>query len=106
MIHVLRFMLFCVTASIATASPAKEAVILLHGMVRTDKSMARMAAALEKEGFVVLNVDYPSRTDTVEPLAAKVISAALSDPKLKDATRIHFVTHSLGGILVRQYLKT
>jgi len=85
---------------------AREAVILLHGMARTDKSMARMATALEQEGFVVLNVDYPSRADTVAPLAAKVIPAALADPKLKDATRIHFVTHSLGGILVRQYLKS
>ena len=89
---------------VSTAS-AKEAVILLHGLARTDRSMAKMAAALEADGFTVLNVDYPSREAKIETLAAQVIAAALADPKLKDASRIHFVTHSMGGILVRQYLK-
>jgi len=68
--------------------------------------MTKMAAALESAGYIVVNVDYPSRTATVETLAETVITAALADPKLAAATRIHFVTHSLGGILVRQYLKT
>ena len=89
-----------------SAGFANEAVILLHGLARTDKSMTKMASALEAEGFTVLNVDYPSREATVETLATKVIETALADPKLKDAERIHFVTHSMGGILVRQYLKT
>src|SRR3982751_2651169 len=87
---------------IASFASAKEAVILLHGLARTDRSMATMASALEAEGFAVLNVDYPSREATVETLATRVIEAALADPKLKDATRIHVVTHSLGGILIRQ----
>ncbi len=91
---------------LASVTSAKEAVILLHGLARTDKSMTKMASALEAGGFIVLNIDYPSREAAVETLATKVIDAALADPKLKDAERIHFVTHSLGGILVRQYLKT
>jgi triacylglycerol lipase len=102
----MRVLLHVLLMTLASTTSAKEAVILLHGMVRTDKSMAKMAAALEKEGFIVLNVDYPSRETTVEPLATKVIPAALADPKLKDATRIHFVAHSLGGILIRHYFKT
>lgn len=96
-------LLFMIATS---AGIAKEGVILLHGLARTDKSMTKMAAALEAEGFTVLNVDYPSREATVEELASKVIAAALANPKLKGAERIHFVTHSMGGILVRQYLKT
>ena len=104
MIHFFRVFL-CFMTCIGIAS-AKEAVILLHGLARTDQSMTKMASALEAEGFTVLNVDYPSREATVEQLATKVIEAALADPKLKGPERIHFVTHSMGGILVRQYLKT
>jgi triacylglycerol lipase len=85
---------------------SNEAVVLLHGLARTDKSMTKMAAALEAEGFTVLNIDYPSREATVEALATTVIDAALANPKLEGTERIHFLTHSMGGILVRQYLKT
>lgn len=83
---------------------AAEGVILLHGLARTDRSMGVMAAELAAEGFVVVNVDYPSREATVEDLAAAVIAPALADPRLADCGSIHFVTHSLGGILVRHYL--
>lgn len=68
--------------------------------------MAKMATALQQEGYTVLNVDYPSRTATIEALAGKVIGDALDNPAVKAAGKIHFVTHSLGGILVRQYLKS
>ena len=88
------------------ASPASEGVILLHGLCRTEKSMAKMATALSKEGFVVLNVEYPSRKSSVEELAGITISQALQAPEIAGVRKIHIVAHSLGGILVRQYLKT
>jgi esterase/lipase len=91
---------------VAEVSTASEGVILLHGLCRTDSSMTIMASALESAGYVVLNVHYPSRKATVETLAETVITEALADPKLATVTNIHFVTHSLGGILVRQYLKS
>lgn len=87
------------------ASMTSEAVILLHGLGRTDRSMARMAFALETAGYDVLNVDYPSRASSIEALAETVLPDALAAPRISLAARIHFVTHSLGGILVRHYLK-
>lgn len=91
---------------LATAAPsiAHEAVILLHGLVRTERSMTRMAQALEDAGYAVTNVGYASRRANIEDLARNVISEALRHPAITNATKIHFVTHSLGGILVRQYL--
>jgi pimeloyl-ACP methyl ester carboxylesterase len=87
-------------------SVASEAVILLHGLARTDDSMAHMAEVLQAEGYAVLNVDYPSREAEIESLAATVIEQALMDDRVMAADKIHFVTHSMGGILVRQFLQT
>jgi triacylglycerol lipase len=65
--------------------------------------MKMMERALAKEGYVVRNVDYPSRTAAIETLSTEVIGDALRSNKLAGVSKIHFVTHSLGGILVRYY---
>ncbi len=79
-----------------------EAVILLHGLARSDRSMNKLEKALAERGYRVHNVAYPSTRDTIRNLAEKAIPPALE--RCADAPRVHFVTHSLGGILVRQYL--
>lgn len=87
----------------AMSVSAKEGVVLLHGLCRTKASMSKMAVALAKAGFEVLNVDYRSRTASIEKLSEAAIGGALASPRLAACSRIHFVTHSLGGILVRSY---
>ena len=67
--------------------------------------MEKMEFKLKDAGFIVLNVDYPSRTAPIETLSEAAIGAALQDPRLKNCSKIHFVTHSLGGIMVRSYFK-
>ncbi len=96
--------LLCFGLSLSLAH-GKEVVVLLHGLARSNTSMSKMASALVAENYDVINVDYPSRTAPIETLAPVVITSVLADAKATRATRIHFVTHSLGGILVRQYLK-
>jgi triacylglycerol lipase len=94
-------------ATVAISSPAfsaPEEVILLHGLCRTSRSMAKMERALTNAGFKVQNVDYPSRTASVQQLADDAIGKAVADCQRDGATKIYFVTHSLGGILVRSYL--
>ncbi len=85
------------------AAPPPQGVILLHGLCRTSLSMRKMENALKDSGFIVLNVDYASRSETIEQLADSVIERAMSDKSLESCVRVHFVTHSLGGILVRSY---
>ncbi|HEY5552198.1 MAG TPA: alpha/beta fold hydrolase [Opitutaceae bacterium] len=98
-------MVACAVAALAPASHASEVehVILVHGLWRSSRSMMPMQEALEQAGFVVLNVDYPSREASIEELSEETIGPAIEACKELGATRVHFVTHSLGGILVRSY---
>ena len=88
----------------SSAFAQNEQVILLHGLCRTSRSMVKMESALTEAGYKVRNVDYPSRSAPIEKLADDAIGKAVSDCKNDGATKIDFVTHSLGGILVRSYL--
>jgi hypothetical protein len=83
---------------------ANECIILLNGLARTASSMNKMEQRLLKEGYKVVNVDYPSRKHEIEELSTLAIKKGLEGCKTYKPTKIHFVTHSLGGILVRQYL--
>jgi triacylglycerol lipase len=91
-------------ACLGAGVQSTENVILLHGLCHTPHSMAKMQRALIQAGYTVHNVDYPSRTAPIQTLADDAISKAIADCRQDGATRIDFVTHSLGGILVRSYL--
>ena len=89
----------------SSAAFAGECVVLLHGLARSSMSMNKMQRELEKAGYVTANIDYPSRDYAVEALAEIAVPEGLATCRAQEGvTRIHFVTHSLGGILVRQYL--
>ena len=78
-----------------------DCVVLLHGLNRSWRTMDKMAESLQQGGFSTANVDYPSSTTTIEQLAPMVVNEGLQKCRQTGATTIHFVTHSLGGILVR-----
>ena len=79
---------------------AQHLVVLLHGLGRTRRSLARMDAALERAGFTTARLDYPSTRGPIEKHAATV--AELLDRV--SVRRLSFVSHSLGGLVVRQLL--
>ena len=88
-----------------SSARASECVILLHGLGRSRASMDKMARALHGIGYAVSNVGYPSRSAPIESLATPTIERGLANCRSNGASKVHFVTHSLGGILVRYYLK-
>jgi triacylglycerol lipase len=86
------------------ATVGSECVILLHGLGRTSRSLSKMANALQASGYKPVNLDYPSRKKTIQDLALETIGHGLSRCAGMQARTVHFVTHSMGGLLVRYYL--
>jgi hypothetical protein len=82
-----------------------ECVILLHGMGRTAASMGKMESELQNKGYTTWNKSYASTEKTIRELAQTHIKSGIEFCKYKNTTQVHFVTHSLGGILVRVYLQ-
>lgn len=81
---------------------SNDCVILLHGLARSDGSMSKLEEVLEAKGYKTVNAGYPSREYEIKKLADDTIPSALE--RCSGTESVNFVTHSMGGILVRQYL--
>jgi len=76
-------------------------VILLHGLWRGWHAMEPLARELHRAGFSTLNIPYPSARLPMEILAERIRREI---EKVADGESLHFITHSLGGIILRMLL--
>src|SRR5258708_3304648 len=74
----------------------RDGVVLLHGISRTARSFRRMLAAIEADG-------YATRSKALQALAEDIHPAIERFEESIEGS-VHFVCHSMGGLLARVYL--
>ena len=84
------------------SAPEEEAVVLVHGLGRSPSSMLILGQRLKWAGYRVTTAEYPSRTAPFSEHLAAV--RGIVEECCSDASKVHFVGHSLGALVIRGYL--
>ncbi|SEO03839.1 alpha/beta fold hydrolase [Bradyrhizobium sp. OK095] len=90
-------------AAVAPADARCDSVVLLHGIGVGPWSLKPLERALQRRGFATLNLGYASRKKPLEALAED-IHAPIAEFAQQCEGAIHFVAHSMGGLLARVYI--
>jgi pimeloyl-ACP methyl ester carboxylesterase len=88
----------------AAGRPATELVILLHGFGGRPVLMSRVARHLRRNNYAVRNWAYRSVRGRISDHSSRLRDELARIAAEGKFDRIHFVTHSLGGIVVRQLM--
>ena len=114
--HTARIALLAVTVLIGHFMPAepvscvtpagdtgRELVVILHGYGRTARHMRYLRAHLAECGYDVYTPTLPTFFRSVDA-CADILDGMLAEQNLDGYRRVHFVGHSMGGLIIRRYL--
>jgi triacylglycerol lipase len=82
-----------------------ETVVLLHGWWSGRMHLAGLARRLRRSGFKVVSIGYPSVRMPLEEIGSRLLGHELAKRIPPDGGNIHFVTHSMGALVLRRHLE-
>ncbi len=80
-----------------------DVMVLLHGLGRTPRSLLGARWWFQRAGYQVLSIAYPSRRMSIADVVQHIVSPTLAELNLSESRQVHFLTHSLGGIVFRAW---
>ena len=83
---------------VSDVEPVEHLVVLLHGLGRSWRSMVPLAEAIESSGLEVATLTYASTRAGFDDHVRKLTQLLNS---LENVSRVSFVTHSFGGLVLR-----
>ena len=79
-------------------------VVLVHGLDWFRDTLEPTAEFLNRQGYETLNVRYPSRKVAAPAEAAEWVRQMIAEHCQDRTKRVHVVAHSMGALVVREYL--
>ena len=83
----------------------RNPVLLVHGFLRTAKSMKRMQRWLERRGWEVLVINLTPNDGTVSLAYLAEQVATYIEANFPPGRRIDIVSYSFGGLVCRDYVQ-
>ena len=87
------------------SNESQETVVLLHGIGQIPHALFLLQRRLKREGYNVVNLSYPSTKISIEEIGKSLFQESLDKEFWIAKTKVHFVTHSMGGLVAACYLE-